>query len=141
METMSEKKRYTAHARRSGGWWAIDVPEVRGVFTQARRLEQVEGTAREAIALMLDIAPDSLDVVLDVELLDRLAATVEDAKTQRREAEERMRSASEAMRDAAVALKAEGLPDRDVGRVLGVSYQRVAQLRSPRHPTRRKQPA
>lgn len=137
---MSEKDRYTAHAQRAGAWWAIDVPEIRGVFTQAKRLEHVEGMAREAIALMLDVAPESFDVVLDVELIDRLAAAVEDAKAQRREAEERMRSASEAMRQVADELKAEGLPDRDVGRVLGVSYQRVAQLRA-RRTARRKQPA
>ena len=46
---------YRVRAVRSGGWWAITVPELPGVFSQARRLDQVETMAREAIALMLDI--------------------------------------------------------------------------------------
>ena len=46
---------YRVRAVRSGGWWAITVPELPGVFSQARRFDQVEAMAREAIALMLDI--------------------------------------------------------------------------------------
>ncbi|MFD3506764.1 hypothetical protein [Nocardia sp. NPDC058666] len=38
----------TAHASRSGGWWAISVPEVPGLFTQVRRLDQVVATVRDA---------------------------------------------------------------------------------------------
>src|SRR5690242_11280287 len=34
------KKTYTVLARRSGGWWAISVPELKGVHSQARRLDQ-----------------------------------------------------------------------------------------------------
>ena len=29
----------TAEATRSGGWWAVEVPEVDGAFTQACRLD------------------------------------------------------------------------------------------------------
>lgn len=59
---MVKATRYTAVCRRAGDWWAIAVPEINGVHTQARRLDQVEHMAREAIALMLDVAPDSFDV-------------------------------------------------------------------------------
>lgn len=44
----------------SGEWWAIRVPALRGVFSQARHLDEVPVAAREAIALMLDL--DSADV-------------------------------------------------------------------------------
>lgn len=52
---------YTARAERSGKWWAIEVPEIPGVFTQVKRLDQVEEMARDAIALMLEVPADSFD--------------------------------------------------------------------------------
>ena len=42
---------------RSDEWWAITVPSLRGVFSQARHLDEVPAAAREAIAMMLDIDP------------------------------------------------------------------------------------
>ncbi len=44
------KTTYKAHAARSGRWWAVEVPDVPGVFTQTRRLDQVAPAAREAIS-------------------------------------------------------------------------------------------
>lgn len=44
-------------AVRSGEWWAITVPSLRGVFSQARHLDEVPAAAREAIALMLEVDP------------------------------------------------------------------------------------
>lgn len=59
---------YTARCVRSGKWWAIEVPEVRGAHSQARRLDQVEAQARDAVALLLDVPPDSFD--MDVHVVD-----------------------------------------------------------------------
>lgn len=42
---------------RSGEWWAMTVPSLRGVFSQARHLDEVPAAAREAIAMMLDVDP------------------------------------------------------------------------------------
>ena len=56
---------YVADCRRSGDWWAVSVPEIKGLHTQAQRLDQVEGLVREAIALMLDVEPDSFEVIVD----------------------------------------------------------------------------
>ena len=50
---------------RSGEWWAITVPSLRGVFSQAKHLDEVPAVAREAIAMMLDVDPadvGSIDV-------------------------------------------------------------------------------
>ena len=41
----------------SGEWWAITVPSLRGVFSQARHLDEVPTAARDAIAMMLDANP------------------------------------------------------------------------------------
>ena len=59
---------YHAVAERSGDWWAITVAELVGVFSQARHREQVESTAREAIALMLDIGESDVGAI-EVELV------------------------------------------------------------------------
>ena len=55
-------KTYRVVVQRSGAWWAAHTPDVPGVHTQARSLEQIETEACEAIALMLDIDPESIAV-------------------------------------------------------------------------------
>ncbi len=120
---------YTAVTRRSGGWWAISVPELKGVHTQARRLEQVETTAREAIALMLDIDP--ADVTVDVR--PELPAPAAAALAARREAECADQAAARVTADTVRALRAEGYTVRDVGAMLGLSPQRVSQIAPAGH--------
>ena len=51
---------YRVEVVRSGEWWAITVPSLRGVFSQARHLDDVPAAAREAIAMMLDVDPAEL---------------------------------------------------------------------------------
>ena len=119
---------YTVLAQRDGTWWAIRAVELPGVFSQARRLERVEHMAREAISLLLDVAADSFDVevrqVVDPEA-DRLVA---DAIQARSDALEHQRIAATKSRDAVRTLDRLGLPQRDIGRLLRLSHQRVAQL-------------
>ncbi|HZW30178.1 MAG TPA: hypothetical protein VFF52_05680 [Isosphaeraceae bacterium] len=131
------RQTYTARCRRSGRRWAIEVPEVSGVwgvFGQAHRLDQVERMVRDAIATMLEIPPDAFDVVVEVGLPEHLEAEVARVRELRREAEIRQKHASEAIRQAASDLVGAGLTVRDAGRVLGVSYQRAAQMRRGRAP-------
>lgn len=37
-----------AHVRRSGDWWAVEVPEVPGLYTQVRNLDDVADAVRDA---------------------------------------------------------------------------------------------
>lgn len=53
---------YIAVCRPSDGLWAISVPEIKGLHTQARRRDQAEDMAREAIALMLAVDPAGIQV-------------------------------------------------------------------------------
>jgi hypothetical protein len=39
-------KTYTVRAERSGHWWALEAPEIPGLYSQARRLDQVIDTGR-----------------------------------------------------------------------------------------------
>jgi predicted RNase H-like HicB family nuclease len=119
---------YTAVVEPDHGWWAIRVAELPGVFSQAKRLDKVEGMTRDAIALFLDIAPESFDVVIRERLSPEAERVVADALQARAEAVERQKAASEKVRLAVEALAHLGLPQRDIGRLLDVSHQRVGQL-------------
>jgi predicted RNase H-like HicB family nuclease len=125
---MVEMRTFEAVARRSGGWWAIEVPELPGVFTQARRIDGAAAMAREAIALFLDVPTADLEVRLRPELPDELRGSVDAARTQRDQAERPQREASTALRSSARQLAAEGLTTRDIGALLGLTHQRIAQL-------------
>jgi len=119
---------YTATAERGEGWWAIRVVELPGVFSQARRLDRIEAMARDAIALLLDIPSDSFDVTVREVLSDEAGRVVAAAIQARAEALERQELASATSREAVRTLTRLGLPQRDIGRLLGLSHQRVGQL-------------
>ena len=119
---------YTAVAERSGDWWAVRVREQPGVFTQAKRLDQVEAMARDALVALLDRDPSSFDVHVIEKLPEDVVEDVRHAREAREHALEAQAEADAAMRRAALRLVRSGLTVRDVGRVLGVSPQRVSQL-------------
>jgi hypothetical protein len=98
------------------------------VFSQARRLDRVEATARDAIAIFLDVAKD--DFVLSVrEKLGRDAEQAVSAAIEARSAAAAgQQIASMKSREAAQVLAGMGLPHRDIGRLLDLSHQRVGQL-------------
>lgn len=60
---MSEPMDVTAVAERSGTWWAVEVPEIPGLFTQAHQLTQIESMVRDA-AHMLGREVDTVSVKL-----------------------------------------------------------------------------
>ena len=122
-------KAYRVEVVRSGGWWAITVPAFVGVFSQAKRLDQVEDRAREAISLMLDVDEDDVgDLDVAVTPPARVADLLEALEESVAAADEATRSAVAVRREIAELLRAEGLPMRDVGELIGVSHQRVSQL-------------
>lgn len=122
------KATYTALAERGDGWWAITVPELRGVFSQARRLGRVESMARDAIALFLDIPVDSFEVTVREVIDPEADVLVAEAIQARADAIEHQRIAARKSREAVRTLDRLGLPQRDIGRMLHLSHQRVAQL-------------
>ncbi len=129
MSSKATGQGYRVEVIRSGGWWAITVPALGGVFSQAKRLDQVEDSAREAISLMLDV--DGSDVgALDIIVTPppSAAALLEAFEESTAVAEEAARVAEATRREVAELLRAEGLPLRDVGALIGVSHQRVSQL-------------
>jgi predicted RNase H-like HicB family nuclease len=125
---MVAMKRYTVTCRRVDNWWAISVPELKGVHTQARRLDQVEDMARDAIALMLDVPISSIHIDVKPEVPDEVAKARR-AREELRAAEE---AANEATEKAARWLVGHGYTVRDAGKLLELSPQRVSQITADR---------
>lgn len=57
-------KTFQVDCTRSGDWWAIDVPEVPGVHSQAKSLDEVPAMAKGAIALMLGVEEDGIEITI-----------------------------------------------------------------------------
>lgn len=119
---------YKVTATREDGWWVLDVPELEGVFSQARRLDQAEDMARDAIAVMLDVPEESFDVVVEPRLMGAAAKDLQEALEARGWLVEVQTKAATTTVTATRRLHEEGLPVRDIGRLLGLSHQRVAKI-------------
>jgi len=124
---MAAMTRYTAIAEREGSWWVITVPEL-DITTQARRIDLIEHMARDLVAIWLEVGPDSFDVDVSVHVPKEWQVEVDRLKQAQARAKHAEEVAAKQARAVARRLKAQGLPVRDVGAVLGVSPQRVSQL-------------
>jgi len=126
---MTANRSYRVEPARSGNWWAITVPELDGVLSQARRLDQVEARAREAIALMLDIEEREVgELEVSVEAPDSVAALLPQMQDSEATANAAGRRAASLRRQVAQRLRDDGYPVRDIGRLTGISYERVGQI-------------
>jgi len=108
------------------GWWFIDVAELPGCHSQARTIASGRDHIREAISLVANIDLDTFDVEVDYELPKAQQAVIAKA----RRARERAAEATQATEAAVRALQQGSvkLGIRDVAELVGVSYQRVAQI-------------
>lgn len=117
-----------AVARRSGGWWAIELPEYPGVYSQARRIDQVPAMAADALSAWLEreVSPDEIYVEAhpDGDLEEIFASAI----ASRRGADNARSEAQSATRRAVAAGIEAGLPLRDIGALLDVSHQRIAAI-------------
>ncbi|UVO12022.1 HicB family toxin-antitoxin system [Mycobacterium sp. SVM_VP21] len=131
---------YDVDVTRDDRWWMIDVPELNGrvgadgavnlsTSTQARRLADVPGEAVDFICTVTDSAPSEVGVTIAirVEGIDVTAAAEKVARDKKR-ADQLAAAAQEEARCLARSLAAHGVAVRDVGVVLGVSFQRAQQL-------------
>jgi hypothetical protein len=84
--------------------------------------------ARDALAVMLAIPAEEIEVEVRPLLPEDLARVVESVRQARTDAEAKTASATEAAADLARRLTGAGMSVRDAGVVIGVSPQRVSQL-------------
>lgn len=119
---------FTVTAERgTGNWWVLEAPAV-GAVSQVRRLDQAEDEMREAIAFLAQLPEDQVGIDLQPVLPDTYAELAQQASKQRRVAEGATQRANELTRQAALSLRAEGLTLREIGQIMGISYQRAAQI-------------
>jgi hypothetical protein len=123
-----EDYRVDVELGQSGRWWVISVPGVRGAHSQARRLSHVEDVARELISLMTDTPPTEFAMHVNLKLPAEVHRDLERSAELRAEAARAQSEAAQLSRHAAALLHRQGLPLRDVGQALGVSFQRAKQL-------------
>lgn len=123
------RMRYEVLASRDGDSWLLRVPAV-DRSTQALRLDQAEEMARDLIAIMTNRPSDSFDVEITTRLDPELSDLLSQVARAKSEAKERQEEASRLQRRAVRALTESGLTVRDTGRLLGLTHQRVAQLRA-----------
>lgn len=113
----------TARVTRSNGWWAISVLEIPGLFTQAKRLDQVERMVLDAASLLnKDVSHVEVVPVLDEDaqiMLRELGET-------RAKAEALQKESSDMTKRAIRLFRAEGLTLRDIASLIGLSPQRVS---------------
>ena len=121
----------TAHrviATHAGDWWALEVPGVPGAFSQARRLDQAEDAAREAIALLLDVPADTVEVEVEARIEGPSGELLHVARDARAAAELAQEEARATTLAAVRAFAGQGMTVRDIGRLIGVSHQQAAKL-------------
>ena len=121
-------KDYTVYLKRDAdGWWVASVRGVPGCHTQGRTIEQTLARVREALGLFVD---DAESAVLKPVLPATVVRVVIRQEAARERAEREQRRARELLCRAVLKLTEDlGISFRDAGRLLGLSHQRVQQLR------------
>ena len=121
-------KAFTVTAERGpSGAWVLECDEL-GVVSQTRRLDRAEDEVAEAIAFQSGLQPGEFKI----EVVPILPADVESLRQRADDLGVKAKAASDeaaAVRSAlARKLKDEGFTLREMGQVLGVSYQRASEL-------------
>ena len=122
-------KTYQVDVVRDDGWWIMHarIPKTI-IYSQAKRINDVEPMIRDAIAGVLDVDSKSFALKLTFDLDAEVLEQVNRAREVSLEAAEVQERASRESRAAVQALREEGLTLKEAGYFLGVTPQRVAQL-------------
>jgi hypothetical protein len=127
---VEEVKTYHAEVHRDGRFWLIRVREIER-STQALRYRDVVPMAQELIEIVDGLGGEEYELQLDVHLPSSVQDHQGRAEVLRAEAHRKQAEAAAESRAAVRELLALGLSQREVGEVLGVSFQRVNQLAKP----------
>lgn len=114
-------KVYDVEAMLDGKYWCIDVPAVKRV-TMAASIKEVDVMAKDLIEIMTGEKDPAIAVHMHV------PEEVAEALRLKKEAEAAEERARAKQREAAISLHGKGLPFREIGALLGISYQRAHQL-------------
>lgn len=116
---------YEVRLRRTGRWWAVDIPAL-SVQTQCRTLDEARDIARDTLARASGTPPESVDVRL---VLPEAAPLLDGVVEARRRRVAAVDAEERALADAARALMEDlGVNQADTGRLLGLSPEDVSRL-------------
>ncbi|AQQ15437.1 hypothetical protein CGLAU_07410 [Corynebacterium glaucum] len=119
---------FTVTAERGRGpVWVLECKEL-GVVSQTRRLDRARDEVSEAIAYMSGLDESEFEIAIEPVLGAELEVLRSEAMASKREAAEAADRASAASRKFVEQMKAHGFTVREMGTLLGVSYQRAAAL-------------
>ncbi|QLQ11160.1 MAG: type II toxin-antitoxin system HicB family antitoxin [Nocardioidaceae bacterium] len=121
---------YDITITREGKWWMVKIPALDGL-TQARRLADAEQMAKEYIAVTLDVPLSTVTlghVAISVPGTADVESSLAEITALRTQAEEAEATAAKLVRTLASDMATAGVPVRDIGQMLGVSFQRASQL-------------
>jgi len=122
------KRIVTVTAQRSGKWWVLECAES-GSVSQCSTLTQADAEMREAIAFQMGLAEDAFDITVQIVAPMDFLLQVSEAEQLHSEAARLSRKAAVARARAAKTLSHHySMSIRDIGRVMGISYQRAQQL-------------
>lgn len=117
---------YAATVERDGRFWLVRVDGIGA--TQARNLREVDSMTRDLVAVMTEGHADHVEVAYEFLLPDTVRGHLERAKVLREASARANSEAAAEVRAAARELADAGLTMRDIGQLLGISYQRAQQL-------------
>ncbi len=116
-----------AECERKAGAWRVRVPALDNLLISTKRLDLATEQIRDLVHEYQGI--DRCEVVVKVEAaMPGIMCDLEAAQIKMRESQRLQEEASREIRDVVSRLRDEGLSMRDIGVLLQISPQRVAQL-------------
>ncbi len=116
-----------AECERKAGAWRVRVPQLDNLLISTKRLDSATEQIKDLVHEYQGV--DRCEVIVKVETsMPGIMCDLEVAQEKMREANRLQEQASKEIRDVVSRLRAEGLSMRDIGVLLGISPQRVAQL-------------
>lgn len=116
-----------AECERKAGLWRVRVPQLDNLMISTKRLDVATEQIKDLVHEYQGI--DRCDVIVRVETsMPGIMCDLEVAQEKMREANRLQEEASKEIRDVVARLRNEGLSMRDIGVLLRISPQRVAQL-------------
>jgi hypothetical protein len=123
---------YTSQAHKEGRWWIVQNDQHPGALSQVKRLDLAAEAQREAIAFVAGVPASSVDVEVRASVSPEIDRQLAEAKALRIEALLSETRAAAMRESLAKKLEADGFTLREIGILLGVSYQRAHQLKTAR---------
>ncbi len=113
--------------RTETGRWALVSAEA-GAVGQVTRLGQADREMRDMIARQLGLEPDGFDIEVVPTIQHQSEQLLQEFRTSSAELAQAQRTAARHSRALARQLRQDGLSLRDIGDLMGLSHQRVAQI-------------